>query len=81
MTFLDAALTVLREQGAPMTTREITAKAIERGFIEPTGKTPANTMSATLYTSLRAGKPPSLRRVSESGPKRALRGSVRWALG
>ncbi len=40
MTYLDAALTLLREAGRPMTDREIADEALRRGLIAPAGKTP-----------------------------------------
>lgn len=77
-TFLAAAIEVLRASGRPMTTREITDEALSRGLITTTGKTPDATMSASLYAAANRGG--EIRRVSEPGPNRAVRGSVRWAL-
>ena len=79
MTYFDAAVEVLRRHGRPMTDREITDLAIGSGLIVPAGKTPRQTMSATLY--MRSLDPASpIQRVAEPGRIRARRGSVRWAL-
>ena len=79
MDYLNAALTVLREAGRPMTDREITDEALRRGLIEPAGKTPRATLSARLYTYVRDHPDGELARLAEPGPTRAARGSVRWA--
>jgi hypothetical protein len=78
MTYYEAALQVLRSARHPLTTREITDSAIERGLITPTGKTPYNTMAAELYLRLRDD--PGLVKIEEPGPQRAKQGSVRWTL-
>lgn len=77
-TFLAAAIEVLRASGRPMTTREITDEALSQGLVQTRGKTPAATMSAALYAAARQGR--VIRRMSEPGPNRAVRGSVRWTL-
>ena len=78
MTYLDAAIQVLREARRPLTTRELTEAALRRELISPLGTTPIATMSATLYRHLRDAQKPRIRRDSQPGPARALRGSVRW---
>jgi hypothetical protein len=75
MTFLEAAETVLRSARRPLTAGEITKSAIERGLIQPHGKTPALTMSARLYE---APVDSPIRRKFEPGKERAIRGSVQW---
>ena len=75
MTFLEAAEAVLRAAKRPLTAREITDIALQRGLLRTSGKTPEATMSATLY-----GAPTDalIRREFAPGQQRALRGSVRW---
>ena len=52
MTFFEAALQVLRSSKQPLTVREITDRALERGLVASDGKTPYSTMSAILYRQL-----------------------------
>jgi hypothetical protein len=78
MKYYEAALQVLKSARHPLTTREITDRAIERGLITPSGKTPHATMSAELY--LRVRKDSELIKIEDPGPKRAKMGSVRWTL-
>jgi hypothetical protein len=78
MTYYEAALQVLRSVQRPLTTREITDQAIERGLITPIGKTPHSTMSAELY--LRVRNDPELVKLEDPGRARAKHGSVRWTL-
>jgi hypothetical protein len=40
MTFLEAAYQVLKSSGRPLTTLEITERALEQGLVDPRGKTP-----------------------------------------
>lgn len=40
MTYLEAAAAILREAGTALHYREIAQRAIEKGLITPTGKTP-----------------------------------------
>ena len=75
VTFLEAAEEILRKARRPLTVEEITAKALERGLIRSSGKTPTATMSAALY---RAPADTGIRRVAQTGRVRAKRGSVRW---
>src|SRR4051794_21892837 len=78
MTCLQAALAVLETADHPMTAREITQVALEKGLRTTQGKTPERNMIASLYVE--AGDNPTGRlvRIAEPGPKRMR--SVRWAL-
>ena len=79
LSFLDAALVVLSQSNHALTSAEITAKALERGLVTTTGKTPEASMSAALYVEL--GRPKSrVAKLSRPGPTRSARGSVRWSL-
>jgi hypothetical protein len=78
MTYYEAAMEVLRLTGHPLTTREITDLALERGLITPHGKTPHDTMNARLYEQDR--KDSELVKLEAPGNGRAKRGSVRWTL-
>lgn len=79
--FLEAALAVLREAGEPLTADEITRRALAKGLIHTSGKTPEATMSARLYTLVQAeGDAAPIVRLAQPGRQRAVRGSVRWTL-
>jgi hypothetical protein len=78
MTYYEAALQVLRFAGHPLTTREITDRALEQGLIKPHGKTPHATMSAKLY--LRARNDQQLVKLETRENGRTKGGSVRWTL-
>jgi len=78
MTYYEAALQVLRSVRHPLTTREITDRAIEEGLITPHGRTPHATMSAKLH--LKSRNNPELVKLAVPGNGRSKRGSVRWAL-
>ncbi len=80
MTYLEAAITVLKSAREPMTSGEITEAAIRKGLISPRGKTPEATMSAELYQRLKDAPRGDLRREFEAGRTRAVRNSVRWTL-
>jgi hypothetical protein len=77
-TYYKAAIQVLKSAQRPLTTREITACAIETGLITPSGKTPEATMAAVLYGRVRNDA--ALMKIEEPGNGRAKFGSVRWAL-
>lgn len=77
--YLDSARAVLQEVRRPMTAKEITEEAIDRGLLRPTGKTPEATMSAALYTHVRDEPDSAIVRLHEPGVSRAARGSVRWS--
>lgn len=53
MTFLQAALEVLRQVQRPLSVWEITRLALEQGLIERMGRTPRQTMSAVITATLR----------------------------
>jgi hypothetical protein len=78
MTYYEAALQVLMSAERPLTIREITDRAVERGLVTPVGKTPHRTMGARLYTRFR--NDPELIKLEDPGNGRAKRGSVRWTL-
>lgn len=80
MTYLDAAISILKASKKPMTSAEITQSAIRRALIHPSGKTPAATMSAILYLHVRDAAEPAFRWEGRPGPTRAARGSVRWMI-
>jgi hypothetical protein len=78
--FLSAAMAVLERSGREMTTTEIVDTAMAEGLLRPEGRTPLASMRATLYGAV--GRDPHTRlvRVAISGPRRAVRGTVRWKL-
>ncbi len=78
MTYVDAAISVLKSSRKPMSSGAIAEAAIRKGLIRPRGKTPAATMSAALYLYARDEEVPVLRRDFRPGPTRAARDSVRW---
>lgn len=78
VTYRSAAAAVLKAAKGPMTCHEVTELALKRGLITTTGKTPAASMSAALYSAIRTDPEGAIRRVYEPGPTRAARDSVRW---
>jgi HB1, ASXL, restriction endonuclease HTH domain len=78
MTYLEAAITVLRTSPHPLTTSEIMERITVRSLLPVTGQTPRATLTAALYRNL--GKHPQLRREAKQGRSRAARGTVRWYL-
>ena len=78
MTYVEAAISVLKSSRKPMSSGAITEAAVRKGLIRPRGKTPAATMSAALYIYARDDEAPVLRRDFRPGPTRAARDSVRW---
>ena len=78
MTYYEAAIEIMRAAKHPLTVREITSRAIEKGLITPIGKTPVKTMTAVLY--VRLPNDSELIKLDDQGGKRAKRGSVRWTL-
>jgi hypothetical protein len=78
MTYIGAALQVLKSAGHPLTTREILDQAVRQGLITLRGKTPDRSMAARLYT--RARSDPQLVKLESPGNTRAKNGSVRWML-
>jgi hypothetical protein len=73
-----AAETVLRGALRPLTSKEISEMAIEKGLIQTEGKTPRATMRAALYAATKANPKGPIRREFTPGPTRAARYSVRW---
>lgn len=53
MTFLNAAIEVLRSANAPLSVAEITRLALEHGLIETMGNTPRQTMAAVISNNIR----------------------------
>jgi HB1, ASXL, restriction endonuclease HTH domain len=78
--YLEAAIQVLRSANRPLTIEEIVDEALRQGLIAPHGKTPRNTMSARLYTTVRDNPDSPIKQVFEPGKLRARRGTVRWVL-
>jgi len=78
MTYYEAALQVLRSAQDPLTTPEITDRAIARRLITPRGDTPHATMGAELYLRVRSDSELVKLETPENG--RAKKGSVRWTL-
>ena len=79
MTYLEAALNVLKMSGRAMTAKEITTEALARGMLGPSGKTPDASMAAVLYCYVRDDEDARIQRLAEPGPTRARRGSVTWS--
>jgi len=52
MSFLKAAYQILKEEDRPLTSAEITEKAIARNLIRTKGRTPSATMEARLYMDI-----------------------------
>lgn len=78
MKYYEAAIEVLKAAERPLTAREITDQAMERGLITSNGKTPVATMDAVLYVRLRGH--PDLIKLEDRVDGRLKRGSVRWTL-
>jgi hypothetical protein len=78
VTYLEAAIAVLKGAKRPLTVAEITNKALQSQLIRPTGRTPTATMSATLYTHVRDNPRGGVQRLYLPGELRAKRDSVRW---
>lgn len=66
--FLDAAYQILKDSNRPMSAEEITQQALDRGLLVTRGKTPAATMSASLYMDIKEKGGAS--RFIQSGPNR-----------
>jgi HB1, ASXL, restriction endonuclease HTH domain len=78
MTYYEAAIEILRSAQHPLTSREITDRALEKRLITPHGKNPYSAMSARLH--LKALNDQELVKIETPGNRRAKRGSVRWTL-
>jgi hypothetical protein len=79
VTFLEAALVVLKEAREPLTSDAIVRRALDRGLLSTAGKTPEASMSAARYGNVNSDAP-RVRWVAKPGRQRAVRGSVRWTL-
>ena len=53
MRFWDAIRTVLEDAGAPLHTRDITERILERGLWQSEGRTPEQTVAARLYSDVK----------------------------
>ena len=53
MSFRDAALKVLQDEGHPLHYEDIARLAIEREYIDPKGKTPGDSISTELSRDIR----------------------------
>ena len=71
---------VLKRAKEPLTTREITNRAIASALLKSTGKTPEQTMSARLYSDVLHNPASRFRRIAQPGLMRAKRNSVKWTL-
>jgi hypothetical protein len=78
MTYVEAALQILKASRKPLTTREITERALERGLIVPRGKTPHATMRAALYERL--GSDTQLLKTESRTSTHPKQGTVYWTL-
>lgn len=54
--FVSAAITVLEEAGIPLHYAEITRRAIEKGYLVTTGKTPEATMNSEIVMNIKRKK-------------------------
>ena len=79
MSFLKAAISILKETGREMTATEVARIALERGLVESSGKTPGATLAAQLYVHVRDHPHGPLQKIAETGASQARRNSVRWA--
>jgi hypothetical protein len=66
MTFLEAAVEVLRRSGRPLPVQEISTLAIRQKLLTHIGRDPEGTMKARLEAEL--GRPPALARVTAIRP-------------
>lgn len=79
MTYAQAALEVLRSSRQPLTTEEVTKRALEMELISPEqSKTPSKSMAAALYRTFNSEGP--IVKIDIPGQERAKRGSVRWTV-
>ncbi|MBN2342339.1 MAG: restriction endonuclease [Deltaproteobacteria bacterium] len=61
MTFIEAALEILRREGAPLHARLIAEKAVDAELLSHVGKTPEQTMSKRISAAVAKGKGPFVR--------------------
>ena len=78
MTYLEAALAILNDSEVPLSTREITERALKAQLLVARGSTPDATMRAALYQAL--GADHSLFKLAERGNGRARPGTVLWTV-
>ena len=68
MSLLNAAVEVLRQNGKPLNTREIVAKAVTDGLWNPTGaKTPNQTLYGSIFREIATKKSPRIVKSAEKG--------------
>ena len=68
MSLLNAAVEVLRQNGKPLNTREIVAKAVADGLWNPTGaKTPNQTLYGSIFREIATKKSPRIVKSAEKG--------------
>jgi hypothetical protein len=79
MPFLSAAISVLRDTGREMTTKELVKEVLDRGLVSTSGKSPDATLASKLYVCVRDNPQGPVRKIAEKGLSRSRRGSVRWA--
>lgn len=75
MAFLEVAVELLRDDGQPLRTREMSKRVLVRNLVATSGKASEATISAALY---RAPPEAAVRREFLAGRARAARWSVRW---
>lgn len=78
MTFLEAALLILREERRPLTSREVFDLAMAKGLLTTAGRTPERTLTSALYQAYAKRTPRMLQKLETRGEPRAARGTVRW---
>jgi HB1, ASXL, restriction endonuclease HTH domain len=78
MTYLEAAIAVLKSARRPLTAAELPSAAIDTGLLRPAGSTPKATMRAMLYGRIAKDPNRRLQRQFQPGSIRVKRGSVRW---
>jgi HB1, ASXL, restriction endonuclease HTH domain len=81
MTYLEATLAVLEAHKRPMTVDEIIKAAITEGLLNPKGKTPQATLSATLYCYIRDSPNPVIERHAKPALRYQAWGAVSQACG
>ena len=68
MSLLNAAVEVLRQNGKPLNTREIVAKAVADRLWNPTGaKTPNQTLYGSIFREIATKKNPRIVKSAEKG--------------
>ncbi len=65
MTFIEAAITLLREAGQPMEVDELAQQALDRDLLTRPGKNPVGSMKAGLTRELNKGKQSQVTRVDD----------------